>query len=148
LSQVLNRGAQAVARSAAPCAAQVRDRGTLDVARSAATLPQQEKSNSADVQRRRVNITTVSEQWRCSSRGDVSSMSSSPWPLLRGGDGVYFNSFHAACACSKTPRRGPPAALPGAGVLRSAWGNGAFLIFLSVLRIPLATYQPHHTKFF
>jgi hypothetical protein len=57
LSQVLDRGAQAVARGAARCASQVLDRGAKAVARGAATLPQQEKNKSADVQRNRVNIT-------------------------------------------------------------------------------------------
>ena len=51
-SKVLNRVAQANARGAA----QVLDRGAQAVARDAATLPQQEKNNSADMQRSRENI--------------------------------------------------------------------------------------------
>jgi hypothetical protein len=61
LSQVLDRDAQAVARGAARCASQVLDRGAraggavtpiaFDKVGSAAMLPQQEKNNSADVQR-------------------------------------------------------------------------------------------------
>jgi hypothetical protein len=54
-AQVLDRGAQAAARGAACYALQVLVRGA--VARGAATLLQQEKNNSADVQRSRVNIT-------------------------------------------------------------------------------------------
>jgi hypothetical protein len=57
LSQVLDRGAQAVARGAVHCAPQVLGRGAQAAARDAATLPQQKKSNSADVQQNRVNIT-------------------------------------------------------------------------------------------
>jgi hypothetical protein len=56
LSQVLHRGAQAAARGGVRCASQVIDRGTQAAARSTATLPQQEKSNSADLQRSRVNM--------------------------------------------------------------------------------------------
>jgi hypothetical protein len=55
-AQVLGRGAQAVARGAARCASQVLGRGAQAFARGAATLPQQEKNNSADVQRSKVNI--------------------------------------------------------------------------------------------
>jgi hypothetical protein len=49
LSQVLGRGAQAVARGAVPCASQVLYRGAETVARGAApcgdaTLPHQEKT--------------------------------------------------------------------------------------------------------
>jgi hypothetical protein len=74
-AQVLERGAQAVARGGARCTSQVFDlvaqaaaRGCLllvldrdaqIVARGAATLSQQEKKNSADVQRSRMNSTRV-----------------------------------------------------------------------------------------
>jgi hypothetical protein len=57
LSQVLDRGAQAVDRGIARCASQVLFRGTQAVARGAAALSQQEKNNSADVQPNGVNIT-------------------------------------------------------------------------------------------
>jgi hypothetical protein len=56
LSQVLDRGSQSVARGAARCSLQVRARGAQAVARGATTLPLLEKNNSADVQRKRVNI--------------------------------------------------------------------------------------------
>jgi hypothetical protein len=51
------RGAQGVARGATYCLSQELDRCAKAVAPGAATLPQQEKSNSADVQRSRINIT-------------------------------------------------------------------------------------------
>ena len=55
-SQVLNRGAQAVARGAARCLPQVLDRDAQDVvARGDAML--QERGNLADAQRNSVNIT-------------------------------------------------------------------------------------------
>ena len=54
--EVLDRGAQAVARGGAHCASLVLDRGVQVVA-VAATLSQQEKSNSPDVQRKRANFT-------------------------------------------------------------------------------------------
>jgi hypothetical protein len=57
LTQVLDRGAQAIARGAASCALQVLDRGAQVAARVAATLPQLEKNNSKDEKRNRVNIT-------------------------------------------------------------------------------------------
>jgi len=57
LSQVLNSGAQAVARGAARCLSEVLDRDARVVACGAATLLQQEKNNSVDVQRNRLNIT-------------------------------------------------------------------------------------------
>jgi hypothetical protein len=47
LTQVLDRGTEAVARGAALCASQVLDRGAQAVARDAAMLSQQEKSNPA-----------------------------------------------------------------------------------------------------
>jgi hypothetical protein len=56
-AQILDRGAQAAARGAARCASQVLHRGARAAARGAATLPQQEKNNSADVQRSSINIT-------------------------------------------------------------------------------------------
>jgi hypothetical protein len=43
----------AVARGTARCASQVLGRGAQAIARGAATLPQQEKNNSADVQKNR-----------------------------------------------------------------------------------------------
>jgi hypothetical protein len=55
--QVLDRGAQAVARGAARCASQVLGRGAQAFDLNAATLSQQEMNNSADVQRSRVTIT-------------------------------------------------------------------------------------------
>jgi hypothetical protein len=55
--QVLGRVAQAVARVAARCLSQVLDRGVQVAARDAATLSQQEKGNSADAQRSRINST-------------------------------------------------------------------------------------------
>jgi|AntAceMinimDraft_5_1070358.scaffolds.fasta_scaffold05189_4 hypothetical protein len=54
---VLKRCAQAVACGTARCVLQVRDRGVQAVACGARTLSKQEKSDSADVQRRRVYIT-------------------------------------------------------------------------------------------
>jgi hypothetical protein len=57
LSQLLDRGAQAVARGAARCFSQALDLGAQVVTRGAATLLQQEKSDSEDFQRSRVNIT-------------------------------------------------------------------------------------------
>jgi hypothetical protein len=51
-SQVLDRGAQ--------IAAQLLGRSAQAVARGAATLSQQERNNSADSQRSRVNITVLS----------------------------------------------------------------------------------------
>jgi hypothetical protein len=56
LSKVLDHCAQAITRDAAHCASQVRDRGVQAAALGAATLMQQEKNNSADVQRSRVHI--------------------------------------------------------------------------------------------
>jgi hypothetical protein len=44
---------------------------------SAATLPQQEKKNSVDVQRGRVNIAGFICNWQMDPRGDVPSASSS-----------------------------------------------------------------------
>jgi Asp/Glu/hydantoin racemase len=55
-AQVLDRGAQAVARAAARCASQVLGRGAQAVALGAATMSRQEKNNSANAQRCRVNI--------------------------------------------------------------------------------------------
>jgi hypothetical protein len=55
-SQVLGRGVQAVARDFARCVWQVLCRGAHTGSRCAATLSQQEKNNSADLQRRRVSI--------------------------------------------------------------------------------------------
>jgi hypothetical protein len=57
LPQVLGHSALAVARSAARCASQVLDRGAQAVAHDTATFSQQAKNNSAGVQRSRVNIT-------------------------------------------------------------------------------------------
>jgi len=51
--QAIDRGAQAVARGGARGASQVLYRRAQAVARGAATLSQQEKNNSADVQRSR-----------------------------------------------------------------------------------------------
>jgi hypothetical protein len=48
LSQILDRGAQAVTRGAAHCLSQVLDRGAQASARGAATLSQQETNNSED----------------------------------------------------------------------------------------------------
>jgi hypothetical protein len=53
---VLDREAQAVASGAARCLSQVLDIGTHAAGRVTATLSQQEKNNSADLQRKRVNI--------------------------------------------------------------------------------------------
>jgi hypothetical protein len=53
---LLHRGAQAAARDAACCAAQVLGRGAQAAARGASALPQQEKGNSADVQRNGLSI--------------------------------------------------------------------------------------------
>jgi len=50
---------QADARGDARCASQVLDRGAQFVARGAATLSQQEKNNSVDLQRSRANFTRV-----------------------------------------------------------------------------------------
>jgi len=76
-AQVLERGAQAFARGGTRCASQVLDRGAYadacgaarcfsqlhvcyaQVVAAAATLPQQEKNNSADVQRKRENFALV-----------------------------------------------------------------------------------------
>jgi hypothetical protein len=71
VSQVLDRGAQAAARVSSRCASQVLDRGAQGLAHGAATLPQQEKNNSADVQRNRANIAS----FICTvvSCGDVTS---------------------------------------------------------------------------
>jgi hypothetical protein len=55
-SQVLDRGAKAVARGAAHCASQVLDRGDRAATRGAATLSQQKEINSADVQRKGLDI--------------------------------------------------------------------------------------------
>jgi hypothetical protein len=56
--QILDRGAQAVSRGAARCASQVLGRGAKAVSRGAAALPQQEKNNSTDLQRKKkLNIT-------------------------------------------------------------------------------------------
>jgi hypothetical protein len=59
-AQVLDHGAQAVASGGARCASQVLDRGSQagveTASRGATTLPQQEKNNSADVQRKQINI--------------------------------------------------------------------------------------------
>jgi len=57
-AQVLGGGAQAVARGGAICASRVLDRGAQVVA-AAATLPQQEMSYSADVQRKGANAVRV-----------------------------------------------------------------------------------------
>jgi hypothetical protein len=55
---------------------------------STATQPQQEKNNSVDLQRGRVNITGFNWQWQVNLHDDVSSASSSRWPLRRGGAGA------------------------------------------------------------
>jgi hypothetical protein len=55
--QVLDRGAQAVARGGDRCATQVLDRRAQAAARGTVTLSRQEKNNSADVQLNGVNIT-------------------------------------------------------------------------------------------
>jgi hypothetical protein len=58
LTQIPDRGVQAVSRGAARCASQVLGRGAQAVSRGAAALPQQEKNNSADLQRKKkLNIT-------------------------------------------------------------------------------------------
>jgi hypothetical protein len=57
LSKVLDLGTYTVSRGAAPCASQVLGRGARAVARGAAAQSQQEKNNSVDVQRSRVNYT-------------------------------------------------------------------------------------------
>jgi hypothetical protein len=54
--QVLYRGAKAAARGAASCASHELRRGAQAAARSAVALPQQEKNNSVKVQRNKVNI--------------------------------------------------------------------------------------------
>jgi hypothetical protein len=81
-----------------------------------AALPQQEKKNPEDLQRRKVIITCLFVQWQGNLHGDVPSASLSSWPLLRGGDGACFGRFYVACACGRKPWRRPPAALPGAEV--------------------------------
>jgi hypothetical protein len=48
---------QAIARGTARCASQVVHRGAQAVALGAATLPQQGKNNSAKLERTKVNIT-------------------------------------------------------------------------------------------
>jgi RES domain-containing protein len=52
----LDRKAQAFASGAARCLSQVLDIGTHAAGRVTATLSQQEKNNTADLQRNRVNI--------------------------------------------------------------------------------------------
>jgi hypothetical protein len=54
--QVLDCGAQALVRGAARCTLQERDCGAQAVARGTVALSQQQKNNSGDVQRKRVNI--------------------------------------------------------------------------------------------
>ena len=56
-AQLLDDSFQAVARGAARCASQVLDRGAQAVARGAEALSKQENNNSEDLQRSRVNIT-------------------------------------------------------------------------------------------
>ena len=58
-AQVIDCGAQVVARGAAPCASQVLNRGAEVDALGNATLPQQEKKHAADLKRSRENITRV-----------------------------------------------------------------------------------------
>jgi hypothetical protein len=58
----------------------VHNRGAQAAARGAATLSQQDKKNSADVQRNRVNIPVLTAQWQGNPRGDIPSTSSSRWP--------------------------------------------------------------------
>jgi hypothetical protein len=73
-------------------------------------------------------LAALSAQWQVSPPGDVTSASSSRLPSLRGGRATTdacLNRRYAACACSTKPRRGPPAALPEAGVWWRAWGDGA-----------------------
>jgi hypothetical protein len=55
-AQVVERGAQAAARGGARCFSKIIERGAQAVA-AAATLSQQEKINSADVQRKNANCT-------------------------------------------------------------------------------------------
>jgi hypothetical protein len=57
LPQVLDRAAQTAARGDSRCASHLLDRGAQAVARGAVALSQQEKNNSVDVQRKRINIT-------------------------------------------------------------------------------------------
>jgi hypothetical protein len=57
LSRLLGLGAQTDARGATRCLSQLLDRGAQAVDLGAATLSQQDKNKSADVQRNRVNIT-------------------------------------------------------------------------------------------
>jgi hypothetical protein len=59
-----------VFQSLATCSLQFAEAG------SAATLPQQKKNNSADAQRKKVNITGLCAKWQGNSSGDVSSASS------------------------------------------------------------------------
>jgi hypothetical protein len=97
----------------------------LAKAGSAATLPQQEKNNSADVQPGRVSITgfiyTV-ENWlmrRCTFDEFESIAVASRWRWR------MFQPFHCRLRLQHKSRRGPLAALPGAGVWQHALGNGA-----------------------
>jgi hypothetical protein len=61
-------------------------------------------------------IPALSVQWEGSPRCSVPSANSSRWPWLRGGADTCSSCCYAASACGARPRRGPPAALPGAGV--------------------------------
>jgi hypothetical protein len=97
LSQVLDRGANAVARGIARCALQVLYRGIQAVARGAATLSQQEKNNSADVQRNGVNVADVIHRSSAAALTHVSTVVTPPAPV-----------------CGHKTRRGLPVALPEA----------------------------------
>jgi hypothetical protein len=59
-------------------------------------------------------------------KGDVPSASSSRWPLLRGGADSFLGSGYATSACGTQLRRGPPAALPGAGVKQEKKNSAGF----------------------
>jgi hypothetical protein len=66
----------------------------------------------------------LSVQWQVSPRGDEPSKSSSRWPKLCGGRSTT-DAFVYRWRLRQKTRCGPPAALPGAGVWRRAWVDGA-----------------------
>jgi hypothetical protein len=114
-SRGLDRGAQAADRGAARCVSQVLDHGAQAVSRGAATLPQQEEGDSEDVQRSRLCFT------RLYLNSGMVALAAINLRRVR----VVGRSFAAALTnfqpllrrlrLRQKSRRGPPAAMPGAG---------------------------------
>jgi|AntAceMinimDraft_5_1070358.scaffolds.fasta_scaffold258067_2 hypothetical protein len=90
-------------------------------------------------------LPALSVEWQDNPHGDVPSVNSGRWPWLRGDADACFKSRNTACAFITKSRRGPLAALPGAGVWRYAWGDSDSLsMHVTTFRIPIATHHHHH----